>query len=105
MASSFRDEHFRVVAVGGGAAPEAAERLRREITEQVTVPEAAERMGSSMDELATAQELIEAEDAAQVARERQERFDATRAAQRAAYYAPQPEMPGTGMTQGFEREM
>lgn len=33
--------------------------------EQVTVPEAAQEMGTSMDELAAAQEIVEAEDAAQ----------------------------------------
>ncbi len=93
---SFRDEHFQVVAVGGGSAHEAAERLRREIAEaDVTTVEQVEDLEfAEADERAERARLAELESAR-----------AARAAQLAAFYGPQPEMPGMEHGHGFEREM
>ncbi len=105
-----RREHQEALAVQG-------------IATEAPVPEAAERADITMFDLASVPEIIEAgnaEDAGQVERERQERFEAklaaklaemeaaraARAAQLAAFYGPQPEMmPGTEPGHGFEREM
>lgn len=139
--SNFNDDHFKVVAVGGGAAPAAADRIRDQIAgkavdepepeaaeSEITPDEALARMGISMDDLARAQEVVEAEPvepppyvpqssaADRDAREAKRtaklaEYQAARAAevakiraQRSAYYAPPPEIPGQ-QQQGFEREM
>jgi len=83
---------------------------------QYTLAAALDLLGTSMGQAASDQEVVESEPAEplpyapQPSAELQDALDAKRAAKlaelraaRAAYYAPQPEIPGR--QQGFEREM